>query len=126
MPHEIIHVPGIADPVLPLSHAVRVGPFLFVSGQASVDEQGQIVADSFEGEMRRTMENIKRVLAAAGMTLADVVQVRSYVDDRANLSEYNHLYREYFPNNFPARTTIMNCLADVVKFEMDVVAHKES
>jgi 2-iminobutanoate/2-iminopropanoate deaminase len=112
---------GIAGS-LPFSPAVRVGNMLFVSGQASVDASGQIVHDTFEGEMRRSMENVTKVLALAGLTLRDVVQVRSYVDRKEDLAEYNGIYREYFPAPQPARTTLIGCLSGVVKFEIDVIA----
>ena len=51
---------------LPFSPAVKVGNLVFVSGQASVDATGQIVSDSFEGEFRRSVENMRKVLEDAG------------------------------------------------------------
>ena len=80
----------------PFSPATRVGDLIFVSGQASVDEKGNIIRDTFEGEFRRSMENMRKVLVSAGSDLQHVVQVRSYVRDPANVDLYNQLYREYF------------------------------
>jgi 2-iminobutanoate/2-iminopropanoate deaminase len=114
---------GVRKPKLPYSPAVQAGPFVFVSGQASVDPSGEIVHDTFEGEMRRTMENLCGILSAAGLGLKDVVNVRAYVADQKDLGEYNRLYREYFREPFPSRTTLVNCLGTVVKFEIDVVAY---
>lgn len=102
---------------------VRAGDFVFVSGQASVDENGQIVSGTFAEEMRRSIENVRRVLAESDLTLADVVKVNAYVHDPADLAEYNQLYPEYFPAPRPARTTLTSCLADRIKFEIDVVAY---
>lgn len=107
---------------LPFSPAVKAGGFVFVSGQASVDETGKLVTDTFAGEMRRSMENIRKVLASAGLTLADVVQTRNYVGSQEDLAEFNQIYREYFDAPYPARTTIMGCLGTLLKFEIDVVA----
>ena len=123
MPFEVIRGVGVPASHLPFSPALRAGDFLFVSGQASVDDSGAIVADTFEGEFRRSLENVKRILTAAGLTLADVVQVRSYVDRPADLPEYNRLYRQFFAEPFPARTTIVNCLGGALKYEIDVVAY---
>ncbi len=109
---------------LPFSPVVVAGDFVFVSGQASVDEAGQIVADTFEGEFRRSVENLQRALAAAGCTLADVVQTRNYVRDAADVPLYNQLYREIFSEPFPARTTITNCLPPALKFEIEAIAVK--
>jgi 2-iminobutanoate/2-iminopropanoate deaminase len=107
----------------PFSLAVRAGGFVFVSGQASVDEKGQIVADTFEGEMRRAMDHVIRILANEGLTLADVVQARSYLARQEDVAEYNRIYREYFPEPYPARTTIVHCLGTLLKFEIDVTAY---
>ncbi len=123
MPIDVVRGPEVPATHLPFSPAIKAGGFIFVSGQASVDERtGQIVSDTFENELRRSMENVRRILAAAGAELKHVVQVRSYVKDAKDLPEYNTLYREYFTEPFPARTTITNCLGRVL-FEIDVVAY---
>ena len=123
MPIEVVRGPDVPATHLPFSPAIKAGGFVFVSGQASVDEKtGQIISDTFENEFRRSMENVKRILAAAGMDLKHVVQVRSYLKDAKDFPEYNTLYRQYFTEPFPARTTISNCLGKVL-FEIDVVAY---
>lgn len=109
---------------LPFSPAVQVGDVIYVSGQASVDAAGQIVPDTFEGEFRRSVENLRKVLESAGSSLDQVVQTRNYVRDAANLPIYNQLYREYFKAPFPARTTITNCLPPSLQFEIECVAVK--
>ena len=113
---------GVADSHLPFSPAVKVGNLIFVSGQASVDEKGTIVSDTFENEFRRSMDNLTRILTAAGTDLKHVVQVRSYLKNAEDFPEYNRFYREYFTEPFPARTTITNCLGKVL-YEIDVVAY---
>jgi 2-iminobutanoate/2-iminopropanoate deaminase len=107
---------------LPFSPVVRVGDLVLVSGQASVDATGKIVADTFEGEFRRSIENMRKVLEAAGCGLQDVVQTRNYVRDPADVPRYNELYREYFSAPYPARTTITNCLPPSLKYEVECVA----
>ncbi|MBI5773663.1 MAG: RidA family protein [Verrucomicrobia bacterium] len=107
---------------LPFSPAVVVGDLIFVSGQASVDAAGKIVGDTFEGEFRRSVENLRKVLEAAGSDLAHVVQTRNYVRDAADVPRYNELYREYFSDPFPARTTITNCLPPALRYEIEAVA----
>lgn len=110
---------------LPFSPCVVSGPFVFVSGQASVDANGTIVSDTFEGEMRRSIENLAHVLKAAGCTLADVIQTRNYVDKPTDLAEYNRLYRVFFKAPLPARTTITNCLGGTLKYEIECIAVKK-
>src|SRR5688572_19294854 len=106
---------------LPFSPAVKVGNLLFVSGQASTDENGAIVQDTFENEFRRSIENVRKILRACGTDLDRVVQVRSYVKNDTDLPQYNALYRECFKAPFPARTTLTNCLGKVL-YEIDVIA----
>ncbi len=107
---------------LPFSPAVKVGNLLFVSGQASVDDTGKIVPDTFEGEFRRSLDNMKRILEASGSGLAHVVQTRNYVRDSADVALFNRLYREYFSQPYPARTTITHCLPETLRFEIECVA----
>ncbi len=123
---KVITGKNVPKSSLPFSPALQVGEWVFVSGQASVDESGNIVNDTFEGECRRSFENVKKVLAGAGLTLDDVVQVRNYVGKQAYLPEFNKIYREYFNEPYPARTTIMNCLGSLLKFEIEVIAMKPS
>lgn len=107
---------------LPFSPAVRCGNLIFVSGQASVDTEGQIVSGTFEEECRRSFENLGRILAAAGLTFSDVVQVRNYVGRQEDLPRFNEIYREFFSPPYPARTTLIGCLGELLKFEVDAIA----
>lgn len=125
MSHPVVSRPVLPDtPVshLPFSPVVVVGSLVFISGQASVDTQGRIVSDTFEGEFRRSIENVRRVLAAAGCDLSHVVQTRNYVRDNDDLPLYNRLYAETFQKPYPARTTIVNCLGPQLRYEIEVVA----
>ncbi len=121
----MIEYPKSADtPVshLPFSPATRVGNLVFVSGQASVDATGRIVPDTFEGEMRRAIENLAKVLRDAGSDLAHVAQTRNYVRDAEDVPAFNRIYQEYFQEPFPARTTITNCLPASLRYEIECVA----
>ena len=107
---------------LPFSPVVRVGDLVFVSGQASVDATGKIISDTFEGEFRRSVDNLRKVLQTAGCDLNDVIQTRNYVRDAAEVPLYNQLYREYFSAPFPTRTTITNCLPPALRYEIECIA----
>jgi 2-iminobutanoate/2-iminopropanoate deaminase len=108
---------------LPFSPAVLAGDYLFISGQASVDAAGSIVSGTFEEECRRSFDNVKAIVEAAGFTLQDVVQVRNYVGRQEDLPAFNTIYREYFSEPYPARTTLIGCLGTLLKFEADVVVY---
>jgi 2-iminobutanoate/2-iminopropanoate deaminase len=107
---------------LPFSAVVECNGLLFVSGQASTDETGAIVAGTFEEEFRRSVANMEALLLAAGSDLEHIVQVRSYIRDAANVGLYNQLYREVFRAPYPARTTITGCLPPTLHFELECVA----
>jgi 2-iminobutanoate/2-iminopropanoate deaminase len=107
---------------LPFSPAIRAGDFVFVSGQASVDDSGAYVADSFAEELDRSFSNVARILSAAGGSLDDVVQVKAYLGDISYRDEFNALYGAYFTSPMPARTTLSGGLGQL-KFEIDVVAY---
>ncbi len=107
---------------LPFSPATKVGNLIFVSGQASVDADGKIISDTMEGEIRRSIENLEKVLKTAGSDLKHVVQTRNYVRLHEDIAEFNRVYLDYFSAPYPARTTISGCLSPALRFEIDCIA----
>lgn len=122
MPRIAITGSGLPTSHLPFSPAVRAGDLVFVSGQAAVDDAGAHVPGTFAEEMDLAFSNVARILAAAGGGLDDVVQVRAFLGDRQYRDEYNELYRSYFSDPLPARTSLTVDIG-ALKFEVDVVAH---
>lgn len=108
---------------LPFSPAIRAGEYLFLSGQASVDDTGKIITASFEEECRRSFDNLGKILKGAGLGFGDVIQVRNYVGHQDDLAAFNQIYREYFSEPFPARTTLIGCLGSLLKFEVEAIAY---
>lgn len=125
MPIDITPIRGqdVIKSALPFSPGIRAGDYVFVSGMASADENGQIIHDTFAAEARRTYENLGRVLRGAGLDFGRVVQVRCYLGQQEDWDEHNRIYREYFSEPFPARTTLVGCLGDLVKYEVDCIAY---
>lgn len=112
---------------LPFSPGIIAGDFMYVSGQASVDSAtGSIVTDTFEGEMRRSIDNLKAILEAGGLSLDHVINVRGYVANEADLALYNSIYPEYFAAPRPTRSTIIGVLGTKLKFELDCVAYRHA
>jgi 2-iminobutanoate/2-iminopropanoate deaminase len=91
---------------LPLSLATVTGSLVFVSGQGPFEPNTKEIPDGFEDQARMTLENVERVLHAAGAGLQDVVKVNVYLADLKRFREFNKVYREFFPRDFPARTTV--------------------
>ncbi|MDE0751278.1 MAG: RidA family protein [Planktomarina sp.] len=108
---------------LPFSPAIIAGDLMFVSGQASVDSEiGTIISGTFEEEMRRSIENLRSILVAEGLSLDNVINIKSYVAQQSDLPLYNKIYAEYFAAPLPTRSTIMGVLGTMLKFELDGIA----
>ena len=80
---------------------------LFVSGQVPLDDDGNLVAPGdFDGQARRTFENLGRVLDEAGGTFGDIVKVTVYLTDMARLPDYGRIRAEYIRGRPPASTAV--------------------
>jgi len=94
----------------PYSQAVRIGDFLYTSGQVALDPAtGQIVAGGIEEQTRRVLENLKAVLEAAGASLAQVFKTTVFLKDVNDFAAMNAIYGRYFAPEgtvAPARSTV--------------------
>lgn len=105
------------------SDAVSSGGFLFVSGQASVDfKTSKFILGTIEEETKRTLDNIKAIVEAAGATMDDIVKCTVHLSDIGEFDRYNKIYAAYFPGIKPARTTVQSVLAEGIKVEIDCIA----
>ena len=112
-----------ATPVGAYSQGLRVGDFLFVSGQGPLDPAtGKIVGGTIEEQTARVLENIKAILEAGGATMADVVKVSAHLSDLSNFAAYNKVYATYFPDPKPTRTTVGSQLPGIM-VEIDAIAY---
>jgi 2-iminobutanoate/2-iminopropanoate deaminase len=112
-----------ASPIGAYSQGLRVGDFLFVSGQGPLDPAtGKIVGETVEEQTERVLENIKAILAAADATMADVVKVSAHLSDLALFDQYNKVYATYFPDPKPTRTTVGSQLLGIL-VEIDAIAY---
>src|SRR5260370_2390862 len=94
----------------PYSQGIRTGGrLLFVAGQGPVDPAtGEFLQGDLEEQAVRTFENVKNIVEAAGACMADVVKTNVYLRDMAHFEAMNAIYRRYFPEPFPARTTVQS------------------
>ena len=104
---EEIRVPGMSEPISHFTHVVRAGRLVFVSGCVATDDQGRVVGGrDVVAQARQVHENIKRCLAAAGATFADVCKVTVFVKDIADREKINTVRKEYFGASRPASTLV--------------------
>jgi 2-iminobutanoate/2-iminopropanoate deaminase len=101
----------------PYSQAIQLGHLLFVSGQIPIDPQtGNLVQEDIEVQTRQVMENLKAVVAAAGMTLADALKATCFLKNMGDFAKFNAVYAGYFGDTPPARETV-----EVARLPRDVL-----
>jgi 2-iminobutanoate/2-iminopropanoate deaminase len=111
----------------PYSPAVRIGGFLFVSGQIGIDqESGQIRSDNIEVETRQVLDNISTILRSEGYDSSEVVSATVYLKDMEDYQKMNLIYGGYFEEgNYPARSTVeVTNLPRGANVEISLVAYK--
>jgi 2-iminobutanoate/2-iminopropanoate deaminase len=108
----------------PYSQAIATGDLLFCAGQIPlVPATGELAGEDITTQTRQVCENIKAVLAANGMTFANVVKATVFLPDLADFAAMNEVYKQYFPEPYPARSTIgISALPRASKVEIEVIA----
>ena len=122
MTKEVIILPDTSK--LPYSPGAKAGNFIFVSGQiGSVDAEGKEVP-GIAGQTRECLEKVKRVLAAGGASLDDVVKVTVFLRNETDFAAMNDSYQSYFTAAKPARSTVVTGLPrpDML-IEVECIAH---
>ncbi len=124
--NKIIQPLNTAKPLPPFSMGILSDGFLFVSGQAPLNLQtNEIEYGDIKSEVRRALSNIRIILEAAGCTLRDVVRVGVFLNDLNDVPAMNEVYREFFSDYHPARTTVGVQLPRF-KVEIDCIARVPS
>ena len=122
MHKQVVHTPKVPPARVPLSQAIKVGDWVFASGQLGLDvKTGRLVEGGIAAETRQVCENLKAVLAAAGSSLDKVVKVTIYLVDIGELMAMNNVFSQYFPVDPPARTTFQ-CVALVGGARVEIEA----
>lgn len=111
------------------SSAVEIDGWVYVSGIGPVDPKtAQPVRGSVADETRYVLEQMDKILRAAGCTRHDVVKCTAHLADIEDFDQYNATYKEYFKDVavLPARTTVESVLWNQIKVEIDCVARKSN
>jgi 2-iminobutanoate/2-iminopropanoate deaminase len=127
MPKQQIAPPG-AKTLGPYSPAISCGDTLFISGQIGLDAAtGKLVEGGVPAQARQALENLKAILAAAGLTFAHVVKTAIFLTDMGDFSAVNDVYKGYMAEPYPARSTIaVAALPAGAKVEIEMIASRSA
>ena len=124
MNKQIISTPNAPKAIGPYEQAIRVGEFVYASGQIPLDPKtGNVVDGDIHIQTRRVMENLKAVLGAAGSSLERVVKTTVFLKNIGDFAVMNEVYAEYLGAAKPARSTV--AVADLPRgalVEIDLIA----
>ena len=115
------------DVIGPYTPAVRVGSFLFVSGQIALDPNtGAMVQDNIEMETRQVLANLNRVLKTAGYDSSTVVSATVYLKNMNDYQKVNQVYGQFFPaDKYPARVAVeVSALPRQANIEIAAIAYR--
>jgi len=121
-PH-IVEPAASPQPVGPYSHAVRVGDFLFCSGQIPLTKEGKLVEGGIREQTRQVLQNLSAILQDQSLTFENVVKTTVFLTDLGEFADMNAIYGEHFRASFPARSTVqVAALPRGARVEIEAIA----
>ena len=124
---EFVKTDKAPQAVGPYSQAVKVGNFLFISGQIAINpETGKLEGETVAEQTERVLKNIEAILREAGFSLKDVVKTTVYLKNICDFAEMNEVYAKFFGEHRPARATVeVSNLPLGALVEIEAIAVKE-
>lgn len=109
----------------PYSQAIRIGEFLYTSGQIALNpENMEMMNSAIEEETEWVLKNLEAILKADGMSLAHVIKTTVYLTDLGEFARVNQVYEKFFGETKPARACVqVAALPKGAKVEIDAIAH---
>ncbi|MBN6052527.1 RidA family protein [Nonomuraea sp. RK-328] len=116
-----------AAPVGAYSQGLVVGDFVYTSGAGPLHpDTGAVVGDDVAAQTHQTMRNLGAILAAHGLGFDDVIKATVHLQHlKRDFAAFNEVYKSYFTQPYPVRTTVGSDLMDIL-VEIDFVAHKSA
>jgi 2-iminobutanoate/2-iminopropanoate deaminase len=124
MEKKIINTKNAPAPIGPYNQAVMVNNTLYISGQICIDPATNTLKNrDIQDETHQVMQNLKSILAEAGMNFDNVAKTTIFITDMSQFSEINEIYGKYFSGEFPARETVqVSALPKLVNVEISMIA----
>jgi 2-iminobutanoate/2-iminopropanoate deaminase len=123
---KAVATPAAPSAIGPYSQAIAHGDWVFCSGQIGIDSaSGKMVEGGIETETRRVLENLREVLLATGLGLAQVVKTTVFLVNLADFETVNRIYAEHFAAPYPARSTVqVSALPRHARVEIEAIARR--
>ena len=127
MPKKAITTPK-AKAIGPYSAAVESGDLVFVSGQIPLDSgTGTLVEGDIAAQARQSLENLKTILGAAGLSFAHVIKTTIFLTSMGDFAAVNEVYKSFVGEPYPARSTIaVAALPMGAKVEIEMIASRSA
>jgi len=124
MEKEEVATDRAPEAIGPYSQAVKIGRYLFLSGQIPIDPAtGDAVTGPIAAQARQALSNLKAVVEEGGASMNDVVKTTVYITDILLFSDVNEVYADFFTKPYPARATVqVSGLPRGVDIEIDAIA----
>ena len=124
MSKQIITTTNAPAPIGPYNQAIKSGNFLFVSGQVAIKPStGEMANSDIIKETHQVLQNLKSILAEAGMDFSNILKTTIFLSDMNLFSQVNEIYAKYFDGDFPARETVaVKGLPKNANVEISVIA----
>ena len=125
MQKKIVAAPKAPAAIGPYSQAIRIGDFLYTSGQISLDpETMKMITGDIEVETEKVLKNIETILKADGLDLNNIIKTTVYLTDLSEFTRMNQVYDKFFSETKPARACVqVAALPKGAKVEIDAIAH---
>jgi 2-iminobutanoate/2-iminopropanoate deaminase len=109
----------------PYSQAIRIGNFLYTSGQISLDPKTmEMITGDIEVETEKVLKNLEAILKADGLELNNIIKTTVYLTDLSEFARMNQVYEKFFGETKPARACVqVAALPKGAKVEIDAIAH---
>jgi len=126
MEKRVINTKNAPAPIGPYNQAILVNGTLYISGQICIDAAtGNLRNKDIQDETHQVMQNLKAILAEAGMNFTNAIKTTIFITDMNRFSEINEIYGKYFDGDFPARETVqVSALPKFVNVEISMIAAK--
>ena len=124
MDKKIITTSEAPAAIGPYSQAIRIGEFLYTSGQISLDPKSmELITGNIEVETERVLKNIEAILNADGLKLNNIIKTTVYLTDLSEFGRMNQVYEKFFVETKPARACVqVAALPKGAKVEIDAIA----